>query len=160
MTNQVLFAGLLGLCLTLGCGATQQWVKDYVSKETVSVKTEFRGRLQPLEQGLTDNNTQMEALRKEVANVDAKLAALQGKSDDLSKSLGDISQGYKAEVAGARQDTEKELKDLQGKMDELRDKLGKLGTMLMAFQKGIDQLSKKLETQALTPPAPVAPKKN
>ena len=157
MTKQVLFAGLLGLCLTLGCQVTEQWVKDYVGKETVSVKTEFRGRLQPLEQGLTDNKTQVEALRKDVAGVDAKLAALQGKADDLSKSLNDINQGYKAEVTGARQDMDKEVKDLQGKVDELRDKLGKLGTMLMTFQKGIDQLSRKLEAPA---PAPVAPKKN
>lgn len=163
MRNQILSAGLFGLCLTLGCSTTsQQWVKDYVSKETVSVKTEFRERLQPLEQGLMDNKAQVEALRKDVAGADAKLGALQGKSDDLSKSLSDVSQGYKAEVTVARQDVEKEIKELQKEVDEIKDKFGRLGPVVLSLQKGVDQLSKRLEIQAAQPPAPApqaAPKK-
>lgn len=163
MRNQMLLAGLFGLCLTLGCGTTsQQWVKDYVSKETVSVKTEFRERLQPLEQGLMDNKAQVEALRKDVAGADAKLGALQGKSDDVSKSLSDISQGYKAEVTGARQDVEKEIKELQKEVDEIKEKFGRLGPVVLNLQKGIDLLGKRLEIQAAQPQAPApqaAPKK-
>lgn len=164
MRNQMLLAGLFGLCLTLGCGTTsQQWVKDYVSKETVSTKTEFRERLQPLEQGLMDNKAQVEALRKDVTGADAKLGALQGKSDDVSKSLSDISQGYKAEVTGVRQDVEKEIKGLQKEVDDIKEKFGRLGPVVLNLQKGIDLLSKRLEIQAAQqPPAPApsaAPKK-
>jgi len=163
MRNQMLLAGLFGLCLTLGCSTTsQQWVKDYVSRETVSVKTEFRERLQPLEQGLMDNKAQVETLRKDVAGADAKLGALQGKTDDVSKSLSDISQGYKAEVTGARQDMEKEIKELQKEVDEIKDKFGRLGPVVLNLQKGVDLLSKRLEIQAAQPPAPApqaAPKK-
>lgn len=163
MRNQTLLAGLFGLCLTLGCSTTsQQWVKDYVSKETVSTKTEFRERLQPLEQGLMDNKAQVEALRKDVAGVDAKLGALQGKSDDVSKSLSDISQGYKAEVTGARQDMEKGIKELQKEVDDIKEKFGKLGPVVLNLQKGIDLLSKRLEVQSAQPLAPApqaAPKK-
>ena len=164
MTKQVLFIGLFGLCLTLGCSTTsQQWVKDYVSRENVSVKTEFRERLQPLEQGLMDNKAQVEALRKDVTGVDAKLGALQGKTEDVSKSLTDISQGYKAEVTGVRQDVEKEIKGLQKDVDEIKEKFGRLGPVVLNLQKGIDLLSKRLEIQAAQqPPAPApsaAPKK-
>ncbi len=159
MTKQVLFAGLFGLCLSLGCGATQQWVKDYVSKENVAVKTEFRERLQPLEQGLTDNKTQVEALKKDVVTVVTKITALQGKLDDLSKSLGDLSQGYKTEVAGVRQDIGGEVRELQDKVNDLRDKLSKLSTGLLTIQKSIDLLTRKLEAQELAPLAPPAPPK-
>lgn len=163
MRNQMLLAGLFGLCLTLGCSTTsQQWVKEYVSKETVSTKTEFRERLQPLEQGLMDNKAQVEALRKDVAGADAKLGALQGKTEDVSKSLSDISQGYKAEVTGARQDAEKGIKELQKEVDDIKEKFGRLGPVVLNLQKGIDLLSKRLEIQAAQPPAPApsaAPKK-
>lgn len=162
MRNQMLLAGLFGLCLTLGCTTSQQWVKDYVSRENVSVKTEFRERLQPLEQGLMDNKAQVETLRKDVTGVDAKLGALQGKTEDVSKSLSDISQGYKAEVTGARQDMEKEIKELQKEVDGIKEKFGKLGPVVLNLQKGIDLLSKRLEIQAAQLPAPApqaAPKK-
>lgn len=154
MTKRALFAGLFGLCLTVGCGATQQWVKDYVSRETVSVKTEFRERLQPLEQSLTDNKAQIEALRKDMTAIDAKLGNLQGKLDDMFKSLDSISQNYKTDVAGVRQDVEGAIGDLQEKVNDLRDKMGRLGTGLVTFQKSIEQLNKRLETLVPTPEAP------
>lgn len=157
MTNKMLFAGLCGICLTLGCGATQQWVKDYVGRENVSVKTEFRERLQPLEQSLAENKTQGEALKKDMAKIGASLDTLQKKLDDLSKSLSDVTQGYKAEATGVRQDVEKEVVDLNEKVNDLKDKLGKLTAGLLNFQKSIDQLSKRLEHVAPAPAAPSVP---
>jgi chromosome segregation ATPase len=164
MTRRALLAGLLGLWLTVGCGATQQWVKDYVSRENVSVKTELRERLQPMEQAVTDSKAQVEVLKKDMASIDAQLATLHGKLDDLSKSLGDINQSYKTEVAGVRQDVGAEIKDLQEKVKDLNEKMGRLGTGLLTFQKSIDQLSKRLEPLvpapgAPSPTPPTAPKK-
>lgn len=155
MKDKVLFMGILGLCLAAGCGgATQQWVKDYVGRETISVKTEFRERIQPLEQGLTDNKAQIEALRKDVANIGASLGTLRGKLDELSKSIADIAQGYKTEVGGVRQDMERDIKDLNEKVNALRDHLGKLGSGLETFRKSIELLTKRLEAFTLPPPVP------
>ncbi len=154
MARKEIIISLLGLCITVGCGANQQWVKEYVGKETVSVRTEFRERLQPLEQNLSENKTQLEALKKDIVNINASLGNFQGKLDDMSKSLGDISQGYKTEITGVRQDVDQEINDLQEKVKDLKDKMGKLGTGLITFQKSIEQLSKRLEAIS---PQPVTP---
>ncbi|MEE9584100.1 MAG: hypothetical protein V3W51_01360, partial [Candidatus Brocadiales bacterium] len=64
---------LLCLLLLAGCGANQQWVKEYVDQEVTSAKIDTRERLQPLEQALDNNNMKVEELKKAISALDVKL---------------------------------------------------------------------------------------
>lgn len=136
---------LLCLLLLAGCGANQQWVKEYVDQEMTSAKNDFRERLQPLEQALDGNKVQLQALKGDINNVDVKLNQLNEKLALFTTNLEEVNQSYKKGLGDVKKAMQDETKAVSDKINDLNDKLQKLGKGLITFQKSMETLEKRLE---------------
>lgn len=145
MRERSFVKALLCVFLLAGCGANQQWVKEYVGQEVTSAKSDIRERLQPLEQALDDNKMQVEKLRKDISGVDVKLNQLTEKLTRFTESLEEVNKSYKKGLNEVKKAMTEETNRVSEKVSDLNEKLQKLGKGLVTFQKSMEALEKRLE---------------
>lgn len=133
-----------------GC-ASQQWVKDYVGQEVVSIKADLREKQQPVEQILEESKKETDALRKELSDIDTKVGLLQARLEDSTKGIEELSKGYQADISGVREDLKSEVNTLKEKIADMDGRLVKIGKGVIALDKSVETLDKRL--QALGKPS-------
>jgi chromosome segregation ATPase len=136
---------LFCLFLLTGCGANQQWVKEYVDQEVTSAKIDFRERLQPLEQALDSNNAQGEAIKKNISNLDVKLNQFTEKLVRFTASLEELNLSYQKGLQEVKRAMSADTQAVSDRIKDLNRKIQKLGKGLIIFQKSLESFDKKLE---------------
>ena len=135
---------LFCLFLLTGCGANQQWVKEYVDQEVTSAKIDMRERLQPLEQALDSNSAQAESLKKGIVGLDVKLNQFTEKLVRFTASLEELNISYKKGLVEVKRAMAADTQAVSDRIKDLNRKIQKLGKGLIIFQKSLESFDKKL----------------
>lgn len=154
---QKLIAALILLCLLSGC-VNETWVKDYVSSQTVEIKTHVqaidkdvadnKARVATLEEGVRstkEDKAQLAALQDSLKDYEARLDALRHDLGHLDTTLHEFASKTQEAMANLEKDVHRDATTQESGVVALMERVQKLDVEVVRFSETLKSMDSKVQ---------------